>query len=375
MKVILEAQHAVGHVQPRGVGHYSISIIQALLRRKTFDYELTFFDKGREMGNRERAFKYFGEYGVPMRECNELDYRTASRDNGVWDIKNYNEWTGTDGDVYHFMNPISIPSKLKGKAVVTVHDMNDESHSEHTLSLFKTGFERIKAIKPFIITDSESSRSQVLQYTSVPAERIAVVYLSYDEDNLFPDPEPSPAAGGRYFLYLGAFAANKNIERIVEAFNITAEKHKDIKLVLAGKPFWHKTDVIYQKIAVSPFRERITTPGYVDAETKRRLMSNAVCFLFPSLCEGFGLPVLEAMACGCPVITADNTSLPEVGGDAAVYVDAYSTEQLAFEMDRVASSVSFCEELRQKGFAQCKKFSWDKTAAETEEVYKIAAAS
>ena len=104
------------------------------------------------------------------------------------------------------------------------------------------------------------------------------------------------------------------------------------------------------------------------------LYSNALAFVFPSLYEGFGLPVLEAMARGCPVIASNASSLPEVTGDAAILIDPHNVEQLAYEMERIITSESLQNELKQKGLEQCKKFSWDKTAEMTENVYKIAAA-
>ncbi|MCL2661913.1 MAG: glycosyltransferase [Oscillospiraceae bacterium] len=96
-------------------------------------------------------------------------------------------------------------------------------------------------------------------------------------------------------------------------------------------------------------------------------------FLFPSLFEGFGLPILEAMARGCPVITSNVSSMPEVAGDAAILIDPYNTEQLTHEIERVVLSDTLRAEMKRKGLEQCKKFSWDKTAAMTEDVYKAAA--
>lgn len=377
MQVVLEAQHAVGHSQPRGVGHYSINLIQSLLRRNVFDYELTFFDYKKEVGNRERANKFFGSFGVPLRECNDLDYRVASRDDGVWKTKSYNEWTKTDGEVYHFMCPVSVPTVLKGKMVVTVHDISWLAYpgmvSPNATMLHNIGIERIAKAKPYLIADSESAKSEILQYIDgISPESVSVVYLSYDEDLLFYDNgSVRDIVDGDFMLFIGTIENKKNIIRIVQAFELVAAKNRGIKLVIAGKPTWDDTSEIYGTIQNSPYRSRIVTPGYITAEQKRRLYSNALCFVFPSICEGFGIPVLESMACGCPVITSDSTSLPEVGGEAAVYVNAYSTEQLAYEMERVISSESLRKDMTAKGFTQAKKFSWDKTAEQVENIYKM----
>ena len=383
IKIIIEAQHAVGHPQLRGLGYYAMNLIQALLRRRAFDYGLTFFDYNCEVGNQERADRLFGGYGVPLYECNELDYRVASRDNDIYASKSYNEWTNTHGDLYHFTNLVAVPTNLKGEMVVTIHDIYWKSAPEsveETLRLvYGLGLSRIEQVAPPIITDSQSTRLELLQYTKVRAEQISVIYPSYDEKNLYCEKgNVSDVVEGEYLFYVGALAPNKNIPGIVQAFNSIATKYDNLKLVIAGKVFLHhgigpndsSIRPISQCISNSPFSDRIITPGYVTAEQKRRLYSNALCFVFPSLCEGFGLPVLEAMACGCPVITADNTSLPEVGGEAAVYVNAYDTEQLAHEIERVITSESLRKEMITKGFAQSKKFSWEKTAEQVENLYR-----
>lgn len=380
MKIILEAQHAVGRPQPRGVGHYSISLIQALLHRNAFEYELTFFDYNREVGNLARAEKYFGKFGIPFRECNQLDYRIASREERIWNMKSYNEWTNTRGDIYHFMCPVSIPTNLNGKMIVTVHDISWRSNpgmiSPNATMLHDIALERVERTRPHIIADSISASEEIQRFTNIPAEQIDVIYQSYDEKQIYTDrSDVSSIVDGDYMLFVGTIERKKNITRIVQAFNQIAEKYRDLKLVLAGKPTWDNPEEIYDSVRNSPFNERIILPGYVDAETKRRLISNALCFVFPSICEGFGIPVLEAMACGCPVITADNTSLPEVGGDAAVYVNAYDAEQLAFEMEHVVLSESLRKDMIARGFVQAKKFSWDKTAEQVESVYRMVANS
>jgi glycosyltransferase involved in cell wall biosynthesis len=377
MKVILEVQHAVGVAQPRGFGVYSIGLITALLRRKTFDYELTFFDLNGENGNRKRAEDLFGRFDVPLRECTTLSYTDALRDDSVWN-KSYNEWTQTNGDVYHFMAPYTVPSNINGKTIVTIHDVIwrwcPAANPPRVVKNLNVAQKHIESIHPFVIADSESARSEILQHIAIPPEKISVIYLAHDEDNIYPDQgDVSEIVQGEYILFVGAVEAKKNIVRIVEAFNHIAEKHRDLKLVLAGKLTADNPQEILGAVNSSPYSERIITPGYVDVAAKRRLLSNALCFVFPSIGEGFGIPILEALVCGCPVICGDNTSQPEVGGDAAIYVNAYDTEQLAYEMERVISSESLRKDMIAKGFVQAKKFSWDKTAEQVENVYRMAA--
>lgn len=374
MKVILEAQHAVGHPQLRGVGNYSLELIRALLKRKKFDYELTFFDYNKEMGNMERAQKYFGEYNVPIHECNELDYRIASRDESVFAQRSYNNYTKTDGDIYHFMCPVSVPTNLKGNMIVTVHDVIWEAQPGmiplHTEVLHKTALERITRINPFIIADSYATKKDILSFTDIPNDNINVIYPSYDEENMYPDnSDVSDIVEGPYFLFVGAFERRKNIAGIINAFSIVAEKNKDIKLIIAGKKVWDDTADMDNAVNNCRYKDRIRFTGYVDVHTKRKLYSNACAFVFPSFYEGFGIPVLEAMACGCPVITADNSSLLEIGGDAAIYVDAYDNEQLSYEMERILFNDSLRNELITKGSLHKNGFSWDIAAEKLGKIY------
>lgn len=376
MQVILEAQHAVGHPKLRGVGNYAKTLIQALLSRKAFDYGLTFFDYNQEAGNRNRAELCFGEYNVPIFGCSDIDYRVASRRDDEYSKKSYNEWTHTNADVYHFMNPATIPLVLSGKMIVTIHDISWRTHpgmvAPNSVEVLSIGLQRIEEMQPFIIADSQSAKNEFLQFTEGFDEKeIEVIHPSYDEISIYPDTaDISDIVEGEYILFLGAIENKKNLVRIVSAFEIIAGRNKLIKLVIAGTPSWDNSAEIYDKINSSYYKGRIITPGYINEAQKRCLYSNAICFVFPSICEGFGIPVLEAMACGCPVITANNTSLPEVGGDAAIYVDAYNTEQLAYEMERVIVHDSLRKEMRENGFEQAKKFSWDKTAEQVENVYR-----
>ena len=380
MKVILEAQHAVGREDIRGIGHCSLNLIKALLERRKNEYELTFFDYTREMENYKRAEEYFSSYNVPMHECNTLDYRVASANDDVFDNTSYNEYTGTNGDIFHFLCHISIPTNLSGKMVTTVHDLFGpylpEYSKRSTLPYHIKGLERLKTIKPFIIAVSEYTKKQIIELTKINEDQIFVIYIGYDELNLYydcgddwNDQKSKLGINEDYFLYLSALDPNKNIPRIIDAFSIVTKKHTDMQLVLSGRNYFDDTAPIYDAIEKSGCKDRIILTGYVDNNTKRHLYSNALCFVFPSISEGFGIPPLEAMACGCPVITSNTTALPEVVGDAGILIDPTSVEQLAFEMDRVAVSETLRSELREKGLQHCKLFSWEKAAEQTEEVY------
>jgi glycosyltransferase involved in cell wall biosynthesis len=382
MKVILEAQWACTET-PRGIHGYTIQIIRHLLQRNAYNYELTFFDGNRERNNRQWIDKYFGKYDIPIHECNTLSYRETFYDNDVYKEKNYNDYTGAEGDIFHFFSLCSIPNNLKGEMIVTIHDLLPFRYPDYyhpkTSEMFRLNIERLNQMQAIVITDSEAAKKDILYFSDIPEGKIHIIPLAHGMDNCFYKNNPGILTklgiDSPYLLFLSGIAKNKNLCRIVEAFESLAERFSDIKLVVAGGPAFLTDFAAIAKVKDSPFASRIIMTGYVSDEQKHTLYSNALAFLFPSLCEGFGLPILEAMSCGCPVITSNISSMPEVAGDAAILIDPYNTEQLVHEIERVISSESLRKELRLKGLEQSKKFSWDKTAEMTEEVYKTAKTS
>lgn len=163
---------------------------------------------------------------------------------------------------------------------------------------------------------------------------------------------------GDYFLYLGTLHPRKNLSRIIDAF---ADLNSNTRLVLAGKQGWQYDD-LYRRVRRLGLEGRVVFPGYVADGDKAALFSGAVAFVFPSLYEGFGLPVLEAQACGCPVIASTTSSLPEVAGDAALMVDPQDTSAISAAMRRISSDTSLRETLIARGLSNVRRFSWEASA-------------
>jgi glycosyltransferase involved in cell wall biosynthesis len=165
-----------------------------------------------------------------------------------------------------------------------------------------------------------------------------------------------------YILFVGTIQPRKNIAKLIEAVSLL--KNKEIQLVVVGKKGW-----LWEEILAAPEKFKITDRikflDFVGNEDLPSLYKNAQCFVLPSLYEGFGLPVLEAMQFGCPVVTSNVSSLPEVGGDAAIYFDPESVDDMAEKIDKVISDEKLRAEMTEKGYNQVKKFSWEKTAKET----------
>lgn len=173
-----------------------------------------------------------------------------------------------------------------------------------------------------------------------------------------------------YLLFIGTVEPRKNLVRVIQAFERIAGEFPDCSLLLAGKLGWGYEPVL-AAIARSPFRERIRHLGYVPDRSRSILLCGCAALVYPSLYEGFGLPVLEGMAAGVPVITSNVSSLPEVSGDAALLVNPESVDDIAAGL-RIALGSSLADELRQKGPTRAKLFTWRRTAAETWKAYLAA---
>ena len=221
-----------------------------------------------------------------------------------------------------------------------------------------------------IICVSEYTKQDIVTNYKLNPESIAVVYNGYDRDLFFPQPNKEILRKynlDKYLLYVGDMRFYKNLSRTLEAFDRLPLK--DYQFAIAGK----KDDFFYPEIerqtAQLSAKDRIIFLDYVPTEDLPGLYSMAQSLVFASLYEGFGLPVLEAMACGCPVITSRTTSIPEVGGDSVSYIDPYNVDDIAQEMYQILTKVELRESLRHKGIKRSQLFSWDKTAKKVQDVF------
>lgn len=213
-------------------------------------------------------------------------------------------------------------------------------------------------------------------YYKIPRERMSVLYNGVGEHfRPISLTERAPllerwGIHGKYLLFAGRFEQRKNVPRILEAFHIYRnEIDKDVKLVLAGNKTWAKTEVeaTIDRLGLAPY---LVLPGHIANEQLPALYSGAEMLVFPSLWEGFGLPVVEAMACGTPVLTSNLSSLPEIAGDAAVLVDPYSVPSIVDAMKRIGSDELLREQLKAAGLERAKQFTWRANAQRTLQMYR-----
>lgn len=273
--------------------------------------------------------------------------------------------------------PFFLPKNIQ--TTVTIHDLafkyfpqHFPARDVHRLNWF-TDYAVKKADK--LIAVSESTKRDILKfYPSVAESKVRVIYHGFDAKLFVRKSLTLQETGNilkrydleekRFLLYVGAIQPRKNIRVLLDAFAIVRLHHPDVKLVLAGERAWLWEETV-RAIENHPFREDIIMPGKVCFSDLAVLFSHAKAFVFPSLYEGFGIPVLEAMASGVPVLCADNSSLPEVGGDAVLYFEATDVSVLAQHIDTVLANEAMRESMIQKGFNTIQRFSWDTCAKET----------
>jgi len=225
-----------------------------------------------------------------------------------------------------------------------------------------------------IIADSEATRRDIVRLTNVDPGHITVTPLGVDKSFRPVDLDLQRSMCTRYklpeqyILYVGTFEPRKGIDTLIQAFALLARRFPEHHLVLAGKKGWY-WDSILQMIVSNGLEQRVHITGYVASEDLPSLYSAAHAFAFPSRYEGFGLPILEAMACGTPVICSNSSSLPEVCGDAGIQVPPDAPDQLAAALASVLADANLAQSLREKGLARAIQFTWQKTAEATLRVY------
>jgi glycosyltransferase involved in cell wall biosynthesis len=274
-----------------------------------------------------------------------------------------------------------LPPLVRCRSVVTIHDCIHLMFPQYLPNRLALAYARTSIVLAArratrVLTVSESSKRDILRFVDVPADKIDVIYNAYDERFGF-EPHEADVVRVReryqlhdeFVLYAGNVKPHKNIERLIEAFYLVRQRGLDhLKLVLIGDEI-SKYAALRRAVHAHQLHKYVRFLGYLPEETLAVLYRLAGVFVFPSLYEGFGLPPLEAMASGTPVVTSNVSSLPEVAGDAAVLVDPYHPESIADGIERVLSDHSLRRELRAKGLLRARQFSWEASVRRVREIY------
>jgi glycosyltransferase involved in cell wall biosynthesis len=361
--------------QRAGLARYALDLTRALVTQYGEEQAFGLFYNGSQ-----RAVQLPGLEGIPARSV-RAGYKP-------WRLA---VWAGQllgvgfdrllpDATLFHATEHLLLPLRHT-PTVLTVHDL--------VYRLFPAYHKRLNywflnAAMPLfvrrasaLITVSESSKRDLIRLYGVPADKITVVYEA--ASGVFqPAPAEQIAAARaryglpeRYLIALGTIEPRKNLLRLVEALRMLRQKDPELALVVVGRTGWLYEE-FFQKLEEMGDRKAVLLPGYVPDADIPAVMSGATALVLASLYEGFGLPILEAMACATPVVCSNVSSMPELGGDAARYFDPQDANQMADVIAGVVRDGDLRAEMRRRGLEQAARFSWQRAARETLDVYQRA---
>jgi len=276
-----------------------------------------------------------------------------------------------------------LPIAHPRRSVVTIHDLGylhfPEAHPRAQRLYLDLSTRWNARASARIVADSRATKDDLVRHYGAPPDKIAVVHPGVEpsarrveDSERIQSVKSRYGVEGEYLLFLGTLQPRKNLARLIEAFARSSDRER--KLVIAGKKGWLIDDLPGQ-VERHGLGRRVIFAGYVPDEHKAALLSGATALVFPSLYEGFGFPVLEAMACGAPVICSRTSSLPETAGDAALFVDPLDVDAIASAIDRLTSDAALRWKLIARGYIQSSRFTWQTCAKRVLETLDEAARS
>ncbi len=289
--------------------------------------------------------------------------------------------SGEQLNIFHGTNFRALQCGQK-KTVLTIHDLWLDRYPVYSKKLFgqglsswKTRHSATRADK--IIAVSQFSKEEIQDVFSIPSEKIVVIHHGCSGD-MFPDRDGDKWRNvctrlglphRPYLMFMGGAEPRKNHRILFEAMAQSSRLTRDCSLIMIGDETVRGTS-LNQDAKELGLSHIVQCLGSLSTDDLRLVYSNAIALVFPSLYEGFGIPLIEAMACGAPIVTGEQTAMPEVAGNAALYVNVQNVEQLGAVLEKLVEDVSLQEHLRQKGFERVKQFTWERAARKTLAVYQ-----
>lgn len=378
LRVLLDATGLTNPHRVRGVGRYVFGLLSGFksILKDDFEIELRCLEQIR--GNENNGCLPF-----PTLQNRRPTYPSI-RLQWLWNsLLLTKEVAKTESLLYHSTDYNGIPISRKFKTIATLYDLIPLSFPEAYLKNqpldIRLGYRSIlKRYKKadHIISISEATKKDAIRLLGIPEDRITVVPLAFDKKlfhslkdfNAIKKVKIKYNLPERYFLYSGSLEPHKNVERVLKVFKSLSNLPE--KFVFIGIHSQGQRESFLSQIRELNLTERVKHLGYVEDGDLSALFCGATAFVFPSLKEGFGLPALESMACGCPVISSNLSAMPEVVGDADILIDPYDEKALQESMVRLSSDEKLREQLKAKGLKRASSFSWERCAQKTLEVYK-----
>jgi len=275
----------------------------------------------------------------------------------------------------------TLPPTLPGtKTLLTVHDLSFVRAPETSTPVLKAYLDRVVPRSArratHVLADSQATKDDLIELYGMPPEKITVLLSGVnpefkpvtDTNSLRAVRQRYQIPDNPYIMSIGTVQPRKNYARLITALAALGPAHEDVHLVIAGGRGWLDSP-IFRAVYDQGLEDRVHFIGFARDEDLPALYSGAACLAYPSLYEGFGFPVLEAMACATPVVTSTISSMPEVAGDAALLVDPYSVEAIAEALGRLLSDSELRETLVRRGIEQAAQFTWSRTARQLREIY------
>jgi glycosyltransferase involved in cell wall biosynthesis len=357
--------------QGAGIGRYTRELVRALAKLdRSHDYVLLAATGGRRLADRDWP-PNFQTRSLPLSD------RTLAI---LWHRLRLPLWVEVaTGSVDIFHSPdFVLPPLRRARTLVTVHDLSFIRYPQCADAKLRAYLNKVvpRSVQraDLVLADSQSTKDDLMELLGVEADGIEVVYPGVEnrfhpikDQTLLEKVRARYSLPPKFILGLGTLQPRKNFTRLIKAF--ADLRFADLRLVIAGGKGWLYEE-IFATVARLGLEEKVVFPGFVADEDLPALYNLADLFVFPSLYEGFGLPPLEALACGTPVITSDASSLPEVMGEAGLMVEATDVEALAEAMGRVLEDDALREGMIARGLEQARQFTWQKAAARLLNLYE-----
>lgn len=383
MKIGIDISTVLNFGTNVGSGRYIINLLSELLSLNE-DNKNTFILTGRYITETNLNHILSLKKGYPDTKIDLKLFKTSQEKLDKWDRTGFPpiEFKGFKADVLHCPDYL-IPPTFNKNIILTIHDLSFYRFPEFNFEWFNNKYRKIvlknaqRAKK--IIADSHSTSEDIINLMNINPEKIEVIYMAADKKfrklnpgELKKNVSEKYGISKNFILSVGTIEPRKNFKTLILAFNLFKKSFKDSKdynLVIAGKTGW-KSEETFEELKKSTYRNEIIFTGEVTDDDLLQLYNQASLFVYSSIFEGFGLPVLEAMSCGLPVIATSTSSIPEIYPNTDFLLSPFDEQEMAQKINLVLTDEKIRNNLIKFSIENAKKFNWEKTAVETMKVYR-----